>query len=222
MSFVCRNFISFMEPQETIKQNDKKMRAEYAVRRRRIKVFVWGVIIAILVGVLLYFAVSSYKKSRANIPGDTFSSVGQKHISLASEPPTPYNSNPPSSGGHFGSPANWAIYDYEANDKFFIHNLEHGGIWIAYRSNISQEALAQLKQFVEKYGGSKLVMTPRSANDADVAIVAWARVYKFNLEGEKLSSDQLEKMNTFYRAYKNRGPELVPDTMPGVNPKDMK
>ncbi len=100
--------------------------------------------------------------------------------------------------------------------------MEHGGIWIAYRPNISQEAVTQLKQFVEKYGGSKLVMAPRTKNDADVAIVAWRHVYKFNLNGGKLSGDQLEKINIFYRAYKNRGPENVPDTMPGVNPKDIK
>jgi len=51
-----------------------------------------------------------------------------------------------------------------------------------------------------------VIVTPRSANDADIALVAWGRVEKFDLEGASLD---LARINSFVFRYKNRGPEKV-------------
>ena len=180
----------------------------------------WAFLIVILL-VVLGGILWLYNRSSANAPGISYPEVGRDHIGLNAALGQPYNSNPPSSGAHYASPANWRVYDYEVNDKIFIHNLEHGGVWIAYRPTISSEAKAELKAIVEEFSGSKLVMAPRSTNDADVAAVAWTKVLKFDLAQGKLSPEQKGQVRDFYKAYKNRGPEFVPDTMPGVDPRSV-
>lgn len=199
----------------------KRMRTEQAIRRKKMQKIIWiagiSLILIIVIGSIVWL---SYRRVK-NAPGIFYPSLGQEHIGLKDNPPKPYNSNPPSSGGHFASPANWGIYDYEVNDKIFIHNLEHGGIWIAYRPTVSAKVVNELKAIINEFGGSKIVMAPRSSNDADVAMAAWSRVLKFNLTGDFLSDKEKEDLRGFYKAFKNHGPEFVPDTMPGIDPKSV-
>ncbi len=202
----------------------KTARVDQAIRRKRTKIILVFAVSILAAGAMagVVFLFSGNKQPVTKIPIVSFASVGQEHIPLGSPPPVPYNSNPPSSGGHFRSPANWKIYDYEVPDQIFIHNLEHGGIWIAYRTEIPPRAVQQLKEVVEEVSGSKVVMAPRSLNDTDIAVVAWTRALKFNLSGStELSQGELNDIRGFYKAYKNKGPELVPDTMPGIDPQSV-
>lgn len=203
------------------KNEFKKQRVESAIREKRMMRIFWmlgtGLVIVLIIGGSIWYG----KKRNQNLPGASFLEVGREHIDLNGVLPKPYNSNPPSSGAHFSSPANWGIYDYEVNDKIFIHNLEHGGVWIAYRPTVSKEAVEQLKGIIKEFSGSKLVMAPRAANDADIAVVAWTHVLAFNLNGPRLSDQEMNQVRAFYQAFKNRGPEFVPDTMPGIDPKSV-
>ncbi len=216
----------FMETQEVSKSDVKRSRMDEARRRTMMRRIFWiggGVI-----GISALVALISWAiwKSNKEKPGVYYPQIGQEHIQLKDPLPKPYNSNPPSSGAHYPSPANWGVYDYEVNDRFFIHNLEHGGIWISYRplsatSSVNVHVVEHLKAIVDEFGGSKIVMAPRAANDTDIAVVAWTRVLKFDLVGGDISDDQLNQIRQFYRALKNRGPEFVPDTMPGADPKSV-
>ena len=197
----------------------KQERTQAAIRRRHLVTAVWiGGAILVVILALGGGVWWSYRWQR-NAPGPSYTDIGQEHIPLSTDPPRPYNSNPPSSGAHFSSPANWEVYDYEVNDKIFIHNLEHGGIWIAYLPTIPSKAIEDLKGIVNEFGGSKLIMAPRAANDSDIAVAAWTRVHKINLVGGDITEEELNQIRAFYRAFKNKGPEFVPDTMPGVDPK---
>lgn len=201
--------------------NERIERIESA-RRKRMQKRVFFIVLAVLIlaGAVIG-GVTHSKKRQANLPGTFYPSVGAEHIPFRAEPKTPYNSNPPSSGSHFSYPANWGVYDYEVHDQIFIHNLEHGGVWIAYKPTVSSSTVEALKGIIDSFGGSKWIMAPRASNDADIAIVAWTRVLKFDLSGGELSEEQRKEIGRFYKAYKNKGPEFVPDTMPGVNPKEV-
>lgn len=213
-----------MDDVQSMQQKSRSEQELRIVRARRMKVFrrigIAALILLVLGGVIAALVITA-KRRQATLPGELYPSVGQEHISISATPPKPYNSNPPSSGGHYAGSANWGVYDYEVNDKIFIHNLEHGGIWIAYRPTISPQALQDLKNIVNELGGSKIVMAPRSASDADVAVVAWTRVLKFNLSGGELTPDNASAIRAFYKGFKNRGPEFVPDSMPGIDPKSV-
>lgn len=208
-------------PTIQIKNQDKKLRMEQAIKRKKVKQLVWGVVV-LIVGVLVIGGSVWYSRWRVkNLLGESYTEVGREHIPLGQEVPKPYNSNPPSSGAHFPSPANWGVYDFEVPDQLFIHNLEHGGVWFSYKPGVSNDVVEGMKAIVEEFGGSKIVMAPRSANDADIAIAAWTRVLKLNLTGGVLTDEQKNEIRSFYKSFKNHGPEFVPDTMPGVDPKEL-
>lgn len=199
--------------------NASLWRIQSARRRKILKRSFWAVLaVLVLGGAVTGLVYYSYRNS-ADLPGMAYPDVGREHIALNAAPPKPYSSNPPSSGGHYAAAANWGVYDYEVNDKIFIHNLEHGGIWISYRPGIPNEVVGDLKKFAEDNKNSKLVMAPRPSNDADIAVAAWRRVLKLNFDGWVLKPEELEKIREFYLRLKNRGPELVPDASPGVDPK---
>lgn len=206
-----------METQDISKNEAKYFYARGIVRRRKMKKIAGWVIAAAIATVAILWGVRYAREYERNLPGQFFPNQGQEHVALDYQ--FSYSSNPPASGPHFPSPANWGIYDYEVHDKLFIHNLEHGGIWISYRPSVDAHVVEHLKAIVDEFGGSKIVMAPRSANDSDVVVAAWTRVVKFDLAGGDISEEQLNQIRAFYKTYKNRGPESVPDTMPGVDPK---
>ncbi len=202
--------------QEASKGEMKRERAADAARRRRVRKIIIAAVIAAAIGGLIYVGIAVSRRSVKNAPGESYDNQGQEHVPLDRE--FVYNSNPPTSGPHYGSPANWGVYDYEVNDKLFIHNMEHGGVWISYKPSVDAHVVEHLKSIVQEFGGSKLVMAPRQANDSDVAVAAWTRLLKINLVGGDITDEQLNQIRAFYKGYKNRGPEFVPDTMPGVDP----
>lgn len=210
-----------MEDTNLSRGDFKKTRVESALRRKKMVRVFWIVFSALAVIGGIYVIARMNVREMAEAPGEAYEEIGNEHIGLKDSPPKPYNSNPPTSGGHYGQQANWGIYDYEVNDRFFIHNLEHGGIWIAYKPDVPAGVVDELKKIVDEFGASKLVMAPRPANDADIAVSAWTHVYKFDLTGGELSAEEKENVRAFYRAFKNRGPEFVPDTMPGADPKSI-
>lgn len=199
--------------------SDREQRIAQARRARLLKRLGWGAgAIAILAGGA--YAVVRYSGEQArDRPGVFFENQGQPHVALGT--PFAYNSNPPTSGPHFAQPANWGLYDYEVPDQIFIHNLEHGGIWIAYRPSVPAAVVAELTAIVREFGGAKLVMAPRSANDADVSVAAWSRLLKFNLTAATLTGEQKDDIGRFYKAFRDRGPEFVPGNMPGIDPKSV-
>lgn len=110
-----------------------------------------------------------------------------------------YNSNPPTSGPHYAQPADWGVYQEEINDENVIHSMEHGGIWISYQPDIDEETKEKLEAIGKKYSGS-VVVSPRSANDAPIALASWGRL-------EKLSSFDEEHIVEFIKRNKNKSPE---------------
>lgn len=208
-----------MENQEISKGDMKRERAADAARRKKMRRIILSVAAVLITAGLIFYGVPYIWQGPKDAPGESYVNQGQEHVALDYQ--FSYNSNPPTSGPHFASPANWGVYDYEVHDKLFIHNLEHGGIWISYKPSVDLHVVEHLKSIVSEFGGSKLVMAPRSANDSDVAVMAWTRVLKFDLGGQDISEEQLNQIHAFYKAYKNRGPEFVPDAMPGVDPKSI-
>jgi len=137
--------------------------------------------------------------------GEDFSTAypiqGRNHISFGSTHPE-YNSNPPSSGSHYLQPTRGGSYDEAVDDETVVHNLEHGDIWIAYHPRVSNE----VKSNLEKFAGRYVVVSPRSANKDDIALVAWGRVDTFSIENGVVDE---ERIKNFIRRYDNRGPEKV-------------
>ncbi len=149
------------------------------------------------------YAVVRYSGEQAqNRPGVFFANQGQQHVPIGT--PFAYNSNPPTSGPHYTRPEEWGVYQKEIHDQVLIHNLEHGGIWISYRPGVASSTIAELEAITREFG-RKVIMTPRSANDPDVALAAWNWLDKFSA-----AEFSEERVRAFIKAHRNRGPEFVP------------
>lgn len=127
---------------------------------------------------------------------------GRDHVKPGETHP-PYNSLPPTSGWHYASTSKWGISDEQIIDEIQIHNLEHGGIMVQYKPDIDKATLDQLKGIVSGYK-SKVVLAPYPKLDTNIALTAWGRIDKF----DQFDKDRIVK---FIDAYKNKGPENVPD-----------
>ena len=172
------------------------------------KIFKWAavaVVVAGILGGLFYFIRSSQPQ------GQDFSQLipvlDPLHVTRPTSV-TDYNSNPPTSGKHWSdskAPVARGIHEEEEPDEALVHNLEHGEVWISYHPRIPEETKEELRKITKDF--SKVVLAPRSKNDTDIALAAWGRLDKFNLDGRPLDQKRIED---FIKRYKNKGPELVP------------
>ncbi len=102
----------------------------------------------------------------------TFPMAGQDHIDPGEQPDN-WNSSPPTSGDHLATPLPPGVYDNDQDMRALVHNQEHGYVVILYKG-IPPDQVDQLRQFVEARDGSKLVLAPWSALEANgVALTAW-------------------------------------------------
>lgn len=159
-------------------------------------------IIYILIAALLVFGVVQWIINQFPKGQDysvAFPVLGREHIPESAARPD-YNSNPPTSGPHYANPAVVKFYSQELPDEQVVHNLEHGHVWISYKPDLSPEAIKVLKGLA----GGNVIVTPRSANDFDIALAAWGRLDKFNVEGGRIDE---QRVKDFVVRYQNRGPE---------------
>jgi hypothetical protein len=137
------------------------------------------------------------KDAQGSLKTVTFAIVGRDHIKQGE--PVTYNSNPPTSGGHYATQRHWGVYEQKIADQGAIHNLEHGGIWIAYKPDLDPAQVKQLKEITVLYPKAVL-MSPRPDNDAPIAIVSWGRLMKLDV----VNRDAIIR---YIRTYVNNSPE---------------
>lgn len=161
------------------------------------------VVVLAVVGLGYWLFTSSAKPvDPSSKPGQLFDDLGATHINEGSTDHPSYNSNPPTSGWHWPAAAPWGVYDNPEKDERYVHNLEHGGIWISYKpSAVTPETITLLKDFAKRY--RKIIVTPREANDASISLAAWRRL-------ENLDSYDERKIVEFIEAHYDQGPEKVP------------
>lgn len=173
------------------------------------KVRNWG--IALVIIALVVYGLYLWVQSAAP-QGEDFSRtvllLEATHIPVGSPLPA-YTSNPPSSGPHYPQTARSGFRAQAIPDQNIIHNLEHGDVWIAFHPRIADDA----KDALRKFAAPKVIITPREANDFDIALVAWGRIDTFDLEGGAVPE---ERIRDFITRYINKGPERVPGASGGI------
>lgn len=162
------------------------------------KAFFWLLGLSIVIGGT-WLIISSFVTKGADY-SVAIAVLGREHIQEGT-PFAGYNSNPPTSGPHYPNPAPIRFYDRALPDEQVVHNLEHGNVWISYKPNLSKEIIKILKGF----SGGNTIVTPRSANDFDIALAAWGRLDKFNAENGRIDK---QRIKDFIIRYQNKGPEI--------------
>ena len=135
-----------------------------------------------------------------NQKGEEVPILGRNHVPEGTKV-TDYNSNPPTSGNHWPSPADWGFYNTPLADEQLVHNLEHGGIWVSYKDADDQTKTKLLKLIAQKYPQA-VIISPRELNDAKIAVASWGRLMKLETFDET-------KINEFIKANINNSPEKL-------------
>lgn len=180
----------------------RREKREWASPKRGLSARLWliavGVLVLIIAGAAIFFLAGTKEAPTAK----AYAIQGTQHIGEGESHP-PYNSNPPTSGWHYGTAAPWGVHERELPDEQVVHNLEHGGIWISYHPSLDGVTAEKLREIVRRYR-SKVIMTPRTSNESKIALAAWGRLDTFDDFDEK-------RLLTFIRSFIDQGPEKVAD-----------
>ncbi|MBL4694249.1 DUF3105 domain-containing protein [Candidatus Gracilibacteria bacterium] len=179
------------------KKEKQAERSHLAAKKQKLKsmksFLMWGLLLVVVIGGLSFII----SKATVERQGVHHTIQGSEHIVVGGAHAA-YTTNPPTSGDHHANAARWGIYDSSLPDEQLVHNLEHGGIWISYKT-LGEGELAQLEDFANDHSQS-VILTPRAANDSNIAFTSWGRL----LEMDVLDMGKLE---LFYKGNKNRSPE---------------
>jgi hypothetical protein len=157
---------------------------ERDARRRRLWIL-GGVLGAVAFVAILGFLI--YQQAQpAPKPGHDVPIQGRNHIAVG-EPHDPYNSEPPSSGPHYDTPAQAGFYDVAPVDEYLVHSMEHGYVIIWYNCEYytggnCDQLKAQIKDVMGSAGVSaitgtlKLIAVPRPNQKTVIALSAWGRI----------------------------------------------
>jgi hypothetical protein len=161
-----------------------------AARRRRNRAIAWtaGVVavVLVLVGLVVWqgrdrsvklthpsaAALATATRSAGCGEVKQFKEAGRDHIS-GDQQPKNWNSQPPTSGDHLGTPLPPGTYKDPQDERALVHNLEHGYVVVQYK-NLSQKQVDLLTRIAGGLQGQKFVLAPYDGLPSDgVALTAW-------------------------------------------------
>ena len=136
------------------------------------------------------------------------------HIEDDNAAPEEWNTDPPTSGPHFGVPVIWGEYEDPVQEARVVHNLEHGGIWISYGDGVPAAEVENIRRFYRD-DPDAMLLSPRPSNGDDIALAAWFQP----VEGEdgdaagvvaKCKRFDEAAFTDFRDTYRFKGPERFP------------
>jgi Protein of unknown function (DUF3105) len=135
-----------------------------------------------------------------------------------SDVPTPetkveWNTDPPTNGPHFGVPAIFGAYDAPLEQTRVVHNLEHGGVYIQYGSDVPQATVEKLRAFYDDHQNGTL-LAPLPELGTTIALGAWVAPDGGYRRGQgylaKCEDFDQAAFAAFFDAYQFKGPERFP------------
>ena len=204
--------------------------------RRRLLVIVGTVAVALVAGAGAFFLLGagsapSEESVRADLEaaGCTFQAVKAQpgRHSLTPDGTAKWNTDPPTSGPHFGFNANgtsgtviFGAYTEPVQLARIIHNLEHGGVLIFYGDDVPESTVAELQAFYDDHkNGTVLAPYPKLGDK--VALGAWVLVQGDEAKGYLAKCPTFDEgaYAAFLSAFQFKGPEPFPKNslLPGGN-----
>jgi hypothetical protein len=140
----------------------------------------------------------------------TAAAKSRKHVTSL-DAKIKYNTDPPSNGSHYITPAIWDFYPTPANPIQVVHNEEHGGVILWWGDKVPASTVDKLRAF---YSSSPdgMLGTPLASLGNKVAITAWTAPQGENGEGHAAVCPTFDEkaFEAFRDAYRGKGPERFP------------
>ncbi|WP_327089726.1 DUF3105 domain-containing protein [Nonomuraea sp. NBC_01738] len=130
------------------------------------------------------------------LPGQEVAILNSPHIPESAAAGTRYNSEPPTSGPHFGFTVATGVYDTAVPPGLFVHAMEHGHIVIHYPPD-APEAVREKLRGLARAHGADVVLTPNAQVRAGVVLTAWGRM-------ERLDGPDEARITAFVAKLANR------------------
>ena len=118
-----------------------------------------------------------------------------------------WNTDPPTTGPHYGIAAIFGIYEEELEMARVVHNLEHGGIFILYGEDVPEATVDELRAFYDDHK-TGTIMAPLGRLGDQFALGAWV------VDGDtdngflaKCKTFDEDAVSSFFRSLQFRGPE---------------
>jgi hypothetical protein len=196
--------------------------ARSASRKRTLQFAAGGALAVIIIAVILVVALagggSKNKVDTSNLAKDaqaagctfkSYPSEGRNHTTGK----VTYKTNPPTSGNHNPTPAQDGIYaaGNEPAPENYVHSLEHGRVEFEYKPGTPQAQVAQLQKIAEEplngsAGYHVLMFQNNTKMPSQFALAAWTKLLTCN----SLSSQSMNVMREFRKAFTDKGPEFIP------------
>ena len=186
----------------------REARRQRARKRKRVRnIFLGvaaGVIAILLIGSISASSFLNFLPTRGGGgnrdegPGQHFDILGSEHIP-ANVDYQDYSSNPPTSGPHYATPADWGVYSEEVKPGNFIHSMEHSGVIVHYNTEDS-EAIQRLEGILRDQRGFPcyLLLHPNPNIEQDaIALTAWGALDQMPLT--ELNDERIVEFLEFYR-----------------------
>ena len=110
---------------------------------------------------------------------------------------------PPAGGAHSGASQPCGTFDAPVQWETTLHTLEHGAVWIAYRSDLPADQIEDLKELGD---APEMIVAPEERLTAPIVVTSWNHQYVAQ------SADD-ENIRRFIRFYKNH--EDAPEAAAG-------
>ena len=161
-------------------------------------------LVILIGGVWLLSVQGAKEQEKINKPlmGEKIADLGAPHVPRGESHPS-YNSNPPTSGWHWGDgTAGPGIKDQPVPDELVLHSMEHGAAVLWYKDDLPQDQVEKIKNAFNNATGKK-IMLPRKDLDVPVALTSWNYLLK-------LQSIDEAKIKEFIETNNDRAPEKAP------------
>lgn len=165
--------------QRRLAEERRKAEAKREQRKKNlITILVAGVVVA-----LVAFLVISDRRAAEGPVGvaaqeagcgdkEEVEAVGADHIEEGT-PHAEYNSNPPTNGPHYASPADTGFYETPLEPERVVHNLEHGQIVFWYSPDATDALKSDLEAIVDKEPSASVAVPYEGATEYNFYMTAW-------------------------------------------------
>lgn len=131
------------------------------------------------------------------LPGEQVTILDFPHLSVQEMARVQFNSNPPTSGPHYGAAVAPGIYGAFLPPGLTVHAMEHGRVVIAYRPDIDPVVQAELESIARQFTRDT-VLHPSPDLDVPIALVAWGRLLRMDVYDRALVVDFVDRLRNRY------------------------
>lgn len=169
------------------KQRSTQRRAEDEAKRRRLLMLGGGAltVLVAIVGIVALLGLGGGEPSPAGVRADLEAAgctmivrEAVANVSNHSDFPDPeatssdWNTDPPTSGPHFGQTLIFGSYTEPVDIGRVLHNLEHGGVYILYGDKVPDSTITQLQAFYDDHA-TGTILAPYAKLGNQIALGAW-------------------------------------------------